>query len=62
MTVSRYLKTYHYTDLALDILGVKEEDLASIENPSLYVIQTLRLMILQCLSQCEELMTTQNEV
>ena len=62
ITIIQYLKTYQYNDLALDLLGVTEEEISSIDNPSLFVIRFLRMQILQCLSQCEEIMESQNEV
>lgn len=62
MTLIQALKTYSYTDLALDILGVTEEEYQSIEDPGDFVIRYLRLLTLQSLSECEEIMNLQNEV
>ena len=62
LTLIQYIFKYQYTQLALDILGVTEEELTSIEHPSQFVIHYLRMCCLQSLSQCDEIMILQNSV
>ena len=61
-TLIQYISKYQYTQLALDILGVTEEEFQSIEHPSQFVIHYLRICCLQSLSQCDEIMMLQNSV
>ena len=62
LTILQFLKQYRYPQLLLDVLGVTENEMATVESHSEFVEYRLRIMALQSLSQADEIMTLQNEV
>ena len=62
LTILQFLKQYRYPQLLLDVLGVTENEIATVESHSEFVGYRLRIMALQSLSQADEIMTLQNEV
>lgn len=56
------MEKYRYPMLLLDVLGVTESELAAAEGPSGFFARRLRVMVLQSLSQADEIMTLQGDV
>lgn len=62
LTIIQFLRRYRYSQLLLDVLGVTESEMATVESHSEFVEYRLRIMALQSLSQADEIMALQNEV